>query len=103
MPDTYASRATVDSSRPAVPPVAGALQAAQATGGTAGRELSTVARDAYVSGMHLAAIVAACVGITAAAIVYRLLPSANPHTGVAASRPGHDADSEAAIDPAPVV
>jgi len=91
--------------------LAGALQAARATGGATGGELSTVAREAYVSGMHLAAIVAACVGITAAVIVYRLLPSANPHTGVAASRTirsnaeevGGDGDAdESLIDPAPV-
>ena len=32
--------------------------------------------------MHLAAIVAASVSLVAAAIVYRKLPSANPHTGL---------------------
>jgi MFS transporter, DHA2 family, multidrug resistance protein len=80
--------------------LAGALQAAKATGGAAGGELSSVARDAYVSGMHLAAIVAVCVSLTAAAIVYRLLPSANPHTGVAS---GTNADRADPIsDTAPV-
>jgi len=88
--------------------LAGALQAARATGGATGGELSSVARDAYVSGMHLAAIVAACVGIVAAAIVYRLLPSANPHTGVEASRTVRadavsDSDDDSLADPAPVV
>ena len=65
--------------------LAGALQAAAATGGPPGSQIAGAAREAYVSGMHLAAIVAGCVSLVAATIVYRLLPSANPHTGVAAT------------------
>ena len=65
--------------------MAGALQAAAATGGSPGSQIAGAAREAYVSGMHLAAIVAGCVSLVAATIVYRLLPSANPHTGVAAA------------------
>jgi MFS transporter, DHA2 family, multidrug resistance protein len=59
--------------------LAGALQAAGSlTGDTAG-EVNRIAREAYVSGMHLAAIVAASVVIVASVFVYRKLPSGNPH------------------------
>jgi hypothetical protein len=60
--------------------LAGALQAAKQVGGPAGSRVAEGARDAYVSGMHLAAVVAAIVGVVAAAIVYRSLPATNPHT-----------------------
>ena len=61
--------------------LAGALQAGRELGGPAGTHVADSARAAYVSGMHLAAIVAATVAFTAALIVYHRLPSANPHTG----------------------
>ena len=67
--------------------LAGALQAAGQVGGTAGGQVADGARAAYVSGMHLAAIVAASVSLVAAAIVYRKLPSANPHTGIEPTGP----------------
>ena len=68
--------------------LAGALQAGREVGGTAGAHVADGARSAYVSGMHLAAIVAAAVAATAATIVYHRLPSANPHTGHEPARRG---------------
>jgi predicted MFS family arabinose efflux permease len=76
--------------------LAGALQAAGQVGGPEGQRIAAEARDAFVSGMHLAALVAVCVGVVAAAVVYRLLPSTNPHTHPAVSHtrpddePGED-------------
>ena len=58
----------------------GALQAAAADP-PAGARVATVAREAYVSGIHLAAVIAGGVGVAAAAIVYNKLPGGNPHTG----------------------
>jgi hypothetical protein len=60
--------------------LAGALQAAREVGGTAGGRVAQGARDAYVSGMHLAAVVGASIAALAAAIVYRQLPATNLHT-----------------------
>ena len=60
--------------------LAGALQTANGIGGTTGGQVARVAREAYVSGMHLAAIIAGSVALLAAAIVYRKLPSGNPHS-----------------------
>ena len=73
--------------------LAGALQSARQVGGADGLRVSTIARDAYVSGMHLAGIVAGCVALIAAIVVYRFLPASNSHTGPAASsaRPNTDA------------
>ena len=62
--------------------LAGALQVAREVGGPVAGHVADEARAAYVSGMHLAAIVAAAVCAVATAFVYRKLPSANPHTGV---------------------
>jgi EmrB/QacA subfamily drug resistance transporter len=59
--------------------LAGALQAAGEVGGSSGQALADGARHAYVSGMHLAALVAALVALVASTIVYHLLPSSNPH------------------------
>jgi len=71
--------------------LAGALQAAGRLDGPLGGQVSQIAREAYVSGMHLAAIIAGCVALLAAVIVYRKLPSGNPHaSGVLAQ--GGDAD-----------
>ena len=44
-----------------------------------------IAKEAFISGMHLAAIIAGCVALLAAAIVYRKLPAGNPHAQGAAS------------------
>ncbi len=62
--------------------LAGALQAARETGGPAAGKVADGARGAFVSGMHLAAVVASVVAVVAAAIVYRSLPATNPHTVV---------------------
>ena len=67
--------------------LAGALQSAGAlaqTGNADGLRVSTIARDAYVSGMHLAGIVAGCVAFLAAVVVYKYLPSVQSHSGPAA-------------------
>ncbi len=62
--------------------LAGALQVAREVGGPVAGRVADEAKAAYVSGMHLAAIVAASVCAVATVFVYRKLPSANPHTGV---------------------
>ncbi len=64
--------------------LAGALQAARGVGGDSGAKAGELAREAFVSGMHLAAIIAGCVSLLAAMIVYRKLPSSNPHARGAA-------------------
>jgi EmrB/QacA subfamily drug resistance transporter len=76
--------------------LAGALQASSQLGDPARTQVATVAREAFVSGMHLAAIIAGCVTLLAAAIVYRKLPSGNPHAIGAASvgRPSPDLVTE---------
>jgi DHA2 family multidrug resistance protein-like MFS transporter len=71
--------------------LAGALQAAGQVGGEPGARVAAGARDAYVSGMHVAAIVAASVAILASIIVYHLLPSTNAHTVAAADAAEADA------------
>ena len=50
-----------------------------------GEQVADIAREAFVSGMHLAAIIAGCVALLAAGIVYRKLPAGNPHAKGAAS------------------
>ena len=71
--------------------LAGALQVAGQVGGADGSRVASVAREAYVSGMHLAAVVAGCVALVASAIVYRYLPAVSirtahgPTDGAAAS------------------
>lgn len=74
--------------------LAGALQSARQLGGAEGLRVSTIAREAYVSGMHLAGIVAGCVAFAAAVVVYKYLPSVQSHDGPAAgSRSGPAAGS----------
>jgi EmrB/QacA subfamily drug resistance transporter len=73
--------------------LAGALQTAKQVGGPVGTHVADGARNAYVSGMHLAAVIAASIGVIAATIVYHLLPSTNLHT-VAQPALGEPADSE---------
>jgi EmrB/QacA subfamily drug resistance transporter len=63
--------------------LAGALQAAGSGQGSSGAEVSRIAREAYVSGVHLAAIVAGSVALIASAFVYRKLPAGNPHAHAA--------------------
>jgi MFS-type transporter involved in bile tolerance (Atg22 family) len=79
--------------------LAGALQAAHTAGvsATDSARVADVAREAYVSGMHLAAVIAGCVTLIASGIVYRKLPSGNPHAHGAASigRPGDAAGADA--------
>ena len=59
---------------------------------SAGAEVATVAREAFLSGVHLAAIIAGCVALLAAAIVYRKLPRGNPHATGAATLTRDSAD-----------
>jgi EmrB/QacA subfamily drug resistance transporter len=59
--------------------LAGALQTASGLDPATRAQVSAVARESYVSGMHLAAVIAGCVSLLAAVIVYRKLPSGNPH------------------------
>ncbi len=59
--------------------LAGALHVGADVGGSAGTQVASIAREAFVSGVHLAAIIAGCAALLAAAIVYRQLPSGNPH------------------------
>jgi EmrB/QacA subfamily drug resistance transporter len=72
--------------------LAGALQAGNQVGGSAGTQVATIAREAFVSGIHLAAIIAGCVALLAAAIVYRKLPAGNPHATGAATLTRDSAD-----------
>jgi len=65
--------------------LAGALHAASTVGGDTGAQVGRIARDAFVSGMHLAAIIGGSVAVLAAIIVYRKLPAGNPHAQGAAS------------------
>ncbi len=75
--------------------LAGALQAAREVGGPAGGRVAQDARDAYVSGMHLAALVAASIATLAAVIVYRQLPATNLHTVIQpAPHENRDFDAE---------
>ena len=72
--------------------LAGALHAATDPSVSDGARVVTIAKEAFVSGMHLAAIIAGCVALLAAGIVYRKLPAGNPHAKGAASltRPSAD-------------
>src|SRR5205085_7023063 len=55
--------------------LSGALQAAGQVGGTDGGRIATTAKDAYVSGMNLATLVAAAVAAVGSVVVYRKLPA----------------------------
>jgi len=65
--------------------LAGALHAGSEVGGSTGVEVASIAREAFLSGVHLAAIIAGGVALLAAGIVYRKLPSGNPHAHGAAT------------------
>jgi len=65
--------------------LAGALHTASTIGGDSGAQVARIAREAFVSGMHLAAIIGGSVAVAAAILVYRKLPAGNPHTQGAAS------------------
>jgi hypothetical protein len=54
--------------------VAGALAVAHGLPGGAGAALTTTAKTAFVSGIHLAAVAGAVVAVIAAVLVYRKLP-----------------------------
>jgi hypothetical protein len=60
--------------------LAGALQSAGQLGGPDGVRVAGIAREAYVSGMHLAAIIAAAVTLLASIIVWRKLPATSNHS-----------------------
>jgi hypothetical protein len=65
--------------------LAGAIHAGSELGGSTGVEVVSIAREAFVSGVHLAAVIAGCVALLAAGIVYRKLPAGNPHAQGAAT------------------
>jgi hypothetical protein len=58
--------------------LSGALHVATQLPGAAGEALADAAKQAYLSGMHLADAVAGVVAIIAAVIVFKLLPSTRP-------------------------
>jgi len=64
--------------------LAGALQAAGTMDGETGAAVNRIAREAYVSGLHVSAIVAGSVVLLASGIVHRKLPAGNPHAQGAA-------------------
>jgi hypothetical protein len=66
--------------------LAGALAIAQESDPSIASRLATYAREAYVSGIHIAGFIAGTVALIAAAVVYRRLPAGNPHA-VAAVAP----------------
>ena len=68
--------------------LAGALHAAADPSVSDGARVVSIAQEAFVSGMHLAAIIAGCVALLAAGIVYRKLPAGNPHAKGAHRSPG---------------
>jgi MFS transporter, DHA2 family, multidrug resistance protein len=72
--------------------LAGALQAGNEVGGSTGAQVASIAKEAFVSGMHIAAVIAGCVALLAAAIVYRKLPKGNPHAQGAATLTRDSAD-----------
>ena len=65
--------------------LAGALNTSTDPQVSNGGQVVGIAKQAFISGMHLAAIIAGCVALLAAAIVYRKLPAGNPHAQGAAS------------------
>jgi hypothetical protein len=65
--------------------LAGALHASTDAQVSNGAQVVGIAKEAFISGMHLAAIIAGCVALLASAIVYRKLPAGNPHAQGAAS------------------
>jgi len=65
--------------------LAGALHASTNPQVSNSVQIQGIAKQAFISGMHLAAIIAGCVALLAAAIVYRKLPAGNPHAQGAAS------------------
>jgi EmrB/QacA subfamily drug resistance transporter len=70
--------------------LAGALQSAtQLTkaGDPDGVRVADIARDAYVSGMHLACVVGGCVAVVAAGVVYRYLPAVGHTTAMRSNAP----------------
>jgi EmrB/QacA subfamily drug resistance transporter len=77
--------------------LAGALQVSGKLDGTAAGQVAHAARQAYVSGMHLAAIIAGSVALLASAIVYRKLPGGNPHALASAVVTGERLASEGSV------
>jgi MFS transporter, DHA2 family, multidrug resistance protein len=61
-------------SMPAARSVSAAVFAGKALGGADGERLVTAAREAYLSGMHIAVAVASAIALVASIMVYRLLP-----------------------------
>jgi EmrB/QacA subfamily drug resistance transporter len=86
--------------------LSGALRVARQMGGAPGAQLANAARHAYVSGMSVAALVAACVAAVASVVVYRLLPAHTLHGRIPASddlvRAAADSPLASAGDVSPV-
>jgi DHA2 family multidrug resistance protein-like MFS transporter len=61
--------------------IAGALGVAQNLAGSAGDTLRTAANSAFLSGIHVSAIAAACLAFASAVLVYRKLPHHLERTG----------------------
>jgi len=61
--------------------IAGALNVASSLGEPAASALTTAAREAFLSGMHLAVLIGAAVAALSAGIVYRYLPHTLQHEG----------------------
>lgn len=78
--------------------LAGALQTAKEIAPATGGQVARAAREAYVSGMHLAAVIAGTVALLAAAIVYKKLPAGNPHADAARQTASGGADGQLAAE-----
>lgn len=79
--------------------VSGNIQAAEGVSrtiqGAAGAHILSVARDGFVSGLHLAMIVAASIAVVAAGAVFSWLPSRAPlATELTETEAEHEADAE---------
>ena len=61
--------------------IAGALNVASSSGGAAGDTLTSVAHEAFMSGIHLAVLIGAALAILSAGIVFRYLPHSIRHEG----------------------
>src|SRR4051794_5921784 len=59
--------------------LAGGLAVASQAGGETGRRVLTAAQDAFLSGMHSAAVVAAIVALAGAVVALVLLPAREAH------------------------
>lgn len=77
--------------------LAGALAVAERIGGPQGEALAGAAKQAFVDGLGLAAIVGSVVVFVAAAVAYRMLPRTTP-----AAPPARDVDDDPGLAAAPL-